>query len=420
MPERVVAKQLTVSRTQLPPTMRAIDLFLKGLLLLAPSQGLLEADSLMAAARKKEKLDDFGGDVFDEPMRAALASANSTDICSLGRVTMRNLGIKSLVNRLRITDYIRRHPAVADIPIQRPVFILGFPRTGTTVLQNLLTLDPGYRALEFWELSSPTPVDDDRERDRAKRIKAIDRTLRAAYLLAPEMAEVHEIRASTPEECWPLFANAFSALAFDLGNGLTTFGDWLMTHDMVAAYREYRQQLQLLSHRREPASFVLKCPEHLWFLDALLTVFPDAAIVWTHRDPAASIASYCSLVSMGRRTMHGQVDPHELGAQIQRRFLQGVNRAMAARDAADPKHFMDVSFEDLVSDPAAMVRRIKERFDIPHPEGAEDRIVAWQNSGRKDKKGKHKYDAAFYGIDRAAVHADYAHYIERFEIPIRS
>lgn len=414
-----MTQQLTVGRTELPFALRTLNQLAGILLKVAPGAGRLEAEALMEAARRQEGLEDFGHPGFMEPMQRVIDEANARPVCPLGQVSFPKIAQKALVNRLRWTEYRKRHPEVDDIELRRPIFILGFPRTGTTLLQNLLTLDSRYRALEFWELSSPTPVHEDLAVDRKKRIAAISRTLWAAYKFAPEMAEVHEIRATTPEECWPLMANGWVALNYDLANGMTDFGDWLYQHDMVHAYTEYKQQLQMMAHRRPDQTYVLKCPEHLWFLDALLTVFPDADIVWTHRDPAASIASYCSLVSMARRTFYGSVDPHELGAHIQKRFHEGVGRAMEARARHPQARFFDVDFKELVSDPAAMVERIRTHFGREHPEGAEARIEAWQNNDRQDKKGKHKYSAAFYGLDRAEIHAQYKAYITAFDIPLK-
>lgn len=416
-----MSQQLTVGRTELPFALRTLNQLAGAWLSMSPSSGLLQQESLLEQAIRHEggRFDDFGHDGFMGPMARVIAEANRRDVCPLGRLSFRKIAVKTLVNRLRWTAYRKAHPEVEDIRIERPIFILGFPRTGTTLLQNLLTLEEGYRSLKFWELSSPTPVHPDLQVDQRKREVAIGRALWAAYKVAPEMAEVHEIRADTPEECWPLMANGWVALNYDLANGLTDFGEYLYDHDMVHAYTEYKQQLQMMAHRHPQQVYVLKCPEHLWFLDALLTVFPDADIIWTHRDPAASIASYCSLVSMARRSFYGSVDPHELGGHIRKRFHEGVHRAMDTRTRFPSARFFDVDFRDLVTDPISMVKRIRTYFDLEEADGAVERIHAWQNNDRQDKKGKHKYSADFYGLDIDAIHDEYADYIYSFDIPIK-
>lgn len=416
-----MAHQLTVKRTELPFVLRMANRVAGMWLKVAPRAGRLDVDELFELAVKAEggRLTDFGDPTFRGPMREVLGMAGTAGVCPLGLVSFRQVAVKQLVNRLRWTEYRKQHPEVDGIELKRPLFILGFPRTGTTLLQNLLTLEEEYRSLYFWELSSPTPVHPDPEIDRKKRVASVMRILQIAYAVAPEMAEVHEIRADTPEECWPLMANAFAAYNFDLANGLKGFGEVLYEHDMVHAYTEYKQQLQMMAHGREDQTYVLKCPEHLWFLDSLLEVFPDADIVWTHRDPASSIASYCSLVSMARRSFYGSVDPHELGAHIQMRFHEGVCRAMEARERFPNARIYDVDFAELVADPTAKVRDIRAHFGRENPEGTEARMEAWQNSGRKDKKGKHKYSSDFYGLDVDEIHEQYAEYISAFDIPIK-
>ena len=299
------------------------------------------------------------------------------------------------------------------------MFVLGFPRTGTTLLQNLLCLDPGRRSLPFWELTHPTPISEDSVQDRNVRIRSAERVLSMAYRLAPEMRTIHEIKASTPEECWYLFFHCFAVLNYDLQTGVGHFGDWLLKEDLGWAYASYQRQLTFLNHHWPANNLVLKCPEHLWFLDALLEVFPDACIVWTHRDPVASIASYCSLISLTYRMHFGEMQPTRIGAHIQKRFHQGVTRAMAARDAFDNDNiFFDVRFHELVQDPAKMIGRITEHFGLQPV--AEEAIANWLNNGRADKRGAHQYSAERYGLDRARILDQFQPYIDRFGIQVKS
>ena len=189
---------------------------------------------------------------------------------------------------------------------------------------------------------------------------------------------------------------------------------------MDGPYREYREQLQLISGTRPGVDFVLKCPEHLWFLDSLLKTFPDACVVWTHRDPVASVASYCSLISLNQRMLYGRFEPLPIGKHITQRFEQGVRRAMAARDQyGKPGQFFDVSFHELVQDPIAMVHKIYAHFDMTVPDGMDAAMETWLSSGRSDKRGKHHYSAERYGLDVETVHAQYADYIERFDITVK-
>ncbi|RME24839.1 MAG: sulfotransferase [Deltaproteobacteria bacterium] len=378
----------------------------------------ISAEAIIDAARKRTGLEDWGSDAFLEPMARAIEEIGRARFTDLGRVIIRQALVTALSNRLKVEEYFRRHPDAAEVAIERPVFILGFPRTGTTLLQNLLTLEEGTRSLKFWELQSPVPVSANRAEDRRIRIARTERTLRAAYLMAPEMREVHEIRAETSEECWPLFANAFSVLNWDIGSGLRGYGDWLLRQSMVEAYRYYKRQLQMIAHFRPTGRFILKCPEHLWFVDALLEVFPDACLVWTHRDPFDVIASYCSLISLNRRVLYGRIDPVEIGAHITDRFATGVRRAMAVRRAQQHDQIYDVDFRALVKDQAGMVHHIRRAFDLPDGPGADARIQAWLENGRRDKRGAHVYDPQRYGLVPEQVYPAFSDYIDRFGVPL--
>ncbi|MEC8423996.1 MAG: sulfotransferase, partial [Myxococcota bacterium] len=213
----------------------------------------------------------------------------------------------------------------------------------------------------------------------------------------------------------------FQVMNYDLTADFREFGDWMMGRDMVPAYRYYKRQLQILAHHTRTRHFLLKCPEHLWFVDALLAVFPDACVVWTHRDPVASVASYCSLSSLQRRMLFGRIDRPAIGAHIQDRFRVGVERAMGARDAVgNPSSFFDVDFTDLVQDPLSMVHRIQAHFGLPRTADADAAMQSWLDNGRKDKRGQHRYSAEQWNLDPAAIHAEYASYIERFAIPVKA
>ena len=189
---------------------------------------------------------------------------------------------------------------------------------------------------------------------------------------------------------------------------------------MTGPYAEYRRELQLLAHHRETGNFVLKCPEHLWFLDALFSVFPDALVAWTHRDPLASVASYCSLMSLNRRMLYGSFDPLEIGERISERFHTGVSRAMAVREELNREdQFFDVDFATLVTDPLTMVRSITQRFDLPFSQQDEQSVQNWLGTRRADSRGSHVYRADIYGLEPEPTRDRFRDYIERFNITIK-
>lgn len=381
--------------------------------------GHCETDSILRAATKSVGEQDWGSDHFIEPLQTLCDSVANAKFTPMARVIMRQSFIRAVSNRLDLQKQLRNNPAITQHNIKRPIFVLGFPRTGTTVLQNLLTLEQSRLGLRFWELVLPVPWSDDPATDERKRVAAARRIIQAAYVVAPEQREIHHIDTHTYEECWPLFANTFCVMNYDLQSGLKPYGEYLLGCDMVQPYREYKQFLQMATWRK-PGQLVLKCPEHLWFLDSLLEVFPDACIIWTHRDPAPTIASYCSLISMQWRTLYGSFDPQELGQHISGRFKEGVERAMVTRERLQQEdRFFDVRFSDLVQDQRGTVKKICQHFDLDYGDHMDGAIEEWLTSPeRGDHRGAHKYSMDRYGISPEAVHEQFRSYLDRFEVPV--
>lgn len=410
----------TVQRDEPHLFARVADRVAASALRVRPGLGNLDLGSVLDAARARTGLVDWGDGGFQVPLTRLLEEAASGGLSPLGRCITQQVAVSAVSNRLSLYDYVRRHPEVRSIPIERPIFVVGFPRSGTTLLQNLLALDPDSRALRFWELLAPTPTHADPTRDRWIRRTRARVLVGAAYLMSPEQRVIHEVGVDTAEECWPLFQTRASALNNDLMSGFTGYGDWLLEQDMVPAYREYRLQLQVLAHGQRDSRFVLKCPEHLWFLDALLEVFPDARIVWTHRDPVECIASYCSMASLQIRNMRGRVDRPRLGAHLSSRFLSGVERAMAVRDRIGGDRFYDVPFERFAADPAGTVREIEAWSGAPPSAVREARVEAYLHDQRGDGQGKHIYGAERFSLDVADLMRRFRPYIDRYEIPCHS
>ncbi len=373
-----------------------------------------DVDRVIRRARSIAKLHDFGDERVREPLGKLLEGITPANYAALGRVFLTGIGTRAIIHRLRIEKWFRDHPEALDIPVERPIFVLGFPRTGTTLLQNLLSQTRNRRHLQFWELTSPIPVHPDPVKDKAKRVKRVERDLYWAYKLVPEMPAIHDISPYSAEECWSLFANTCAVLNFDICHGLREYGDWLMEYDMEWPYREYRRLLQMLLHREGAEHLVLKCPEHLWFLDSLMKVFPDACIVWTHRDPIDAVASYSSFISIDRRTMMGRVDPRSIGPHIADRFLKGVNRGMAVRDQLSEDRIFDVEFYELVQDPVTMVHRIEDHFSLPRT--GEPLLRSFLDNKRRDKRGQHRYTPQMFGLDVSETRASFEAYIERFGV----
>lgn len=363
----------------------------------------LERGSLIDDARRRTGLQDTGDDRFMDGLDRILAESAGR-YSALGDAFLHTFLARGLETRLRSVDYIRRHPDVLHVPVTEPVVILGLPRSGTTIIQNLLATSMGNAHLEFWELMSVVPVNEvDLEADKRHRIRDLSRVLRVVKLFAPELDRIHHATPTTPEEDWHLLVPSFQALTFQSAFGLEEYGRWLQHEaDMVWAYREFRQRLQIILHQRPRRRLVLKCPDHLWFIDALLEVFPDARIVQTHRDPVRCITSYASMISLQERALTGRIEWEPLAARLSDFLLNGARRGEEARARHGDRRFCDVPFEELLRDPAGVLRAIADHFGLPTP--SDSSIRGELAKPRADRPGAHRYSHERLGIEPETIH----------------
>jgi hypothetical protein len=330
------------------------------------------------------------------------------------------------MNRLLIANELKRRPEILQGPIRRPIFIASLPRTGTTFLHRLLAQDPNARALLLWEALMPArrPAVIDGGRDR--RLKTAQRLAKVLTVMFPGSRKIHELDPEGPEECGALLQNT----GFNAGQVSPIYREWFLRQPaevLEAAYREYRQQLQLLHWQRpHDGHWLLKCPGHSYAIEALLTVFPDAAVVLTHRDPSRAIGSMCSLLGVVHHLMTDDStteDPTRRGAVgplVVSWVAEALRRVEAARAHAEPGRIYDVRYQDLVADPLAVVQRMYAHFGYPYTEEFEERALAWLKEHPQNKHGAHRYESEEWGVDRQAIDDAFAWYRERYHIPRES
>ena len=383
--------------------------------------GPLDAERILAEARRKTKLGDLGtGDVEDKLRILVRSLARETGLHPFGRATVRDLLVRVLSNRLRIVDLLQRRPEISRVPIERPVFIIGFPRTGTSVLYNLLAQDPEARPLLFWEALRTVPPSRARAGREDPRIRRARLQAWVTRHLIPGLDAVHHTRAEEPEECISLQLRTLVSEYFLLWGDLPEYREWLLTREkptFVEAYRFYRQQLQLLQWQRPAGNWLLKSPAHLLAMDALVEVFPDASIVQTHRDPRRALPSACSLIAVMRGLMSERVEPRELGHLTLQRAGVLFERMLAAREQMAPERIVDVQYRDVVENPIAVARRIYAHFGRSLSHEAEARMVRWLAEHPRHGHGVHRYTLEEFGLEREQVERACGAYSNRFGIP---
>jgi hypothetical protein len=308
---------------------------------------------------------------------------------------------------------------VLEERIERPIFITGLPRSGTTFLHRMMMIDPANRAPQVWQTIYPCP---EKPRVRDTRQARVTRQLRAFERLAPDFHDLHPLRADSPQECSEITAHTFRSLRFDTTYRIPSYRAWLDTGLVghLPAYRFHRRFLQHLHHQgqgRADSRWVLKCPDHLFALDAIRAVYPDARMVFVHRDPLRVLLSVARLTEVLRRPFTRYLDRAEIGRQESARWLEGTRRMIAAtNDVGFDEPICHVHYLDIVSDPIGTVDAVYRHFGLSLPTSAAQamrRVVATQSHGGY---GPHAYRFEDHGLDPKAEREKFRPYLLHFGI----
>jgi hypothetical protein len=387
--------------------------------------GLLDrrfaADDFIRLARRRTGLEDFGDVDLGEPLRRFLDSCVDDAALSLvGRFATRWDVVRFLSNLLLLRAAEREHPAILAEQIAQPIFITGLPRSGTTFLHRMMLEDPANRAPLVYETIYPCPPPPDRRDQRAAKVA---RQLRTFDALAPEFHGLHPLEATSPQECSEITAHVFRSLRFDTNYHIPSYRAWLDADPggHVPAYRFHRRFLQHLQHhaspRANPPRWVLKCPDHLFALEAIRSVYPDARLVFVHRDPVKVLLSVAKLTEVVRRPFTRRLDRGEIGQEESLRWLEGTQRMVSVGDDAGlPESVCHVHYLDLVSDPVSTVEQVYGHFGMALPSaaarGMERHVAAQPNGGY----GRHAYHFEDHGLDADTERNKFRGYMLRFGV----
>ena len=379
----------------------------------------LDESRLLERAARNTELSDFGDETFREPLRILLRSFESeARLTLLGRIIARTDMVRLLENRLRMTDVRKRHPEIEEGEVRRPLFVVGLPRTGTTILHELLAHDPANRVPMTWEVHQPWPPPERATYETDPRIARVEKHFDGVDKIIPGFKKMHPMGATLPQECVALMAHDFATMIFHTTHDVPTYEAWLEAEDLRWVYASHRRQLQYLQWRCPARRWVLKSPGHLWALDSLLAEYPDARIVQTHRDPRKVVASLTSLITLLRGMASDRVDPRAIGADWTARLAAGLQKTMEVREreCLGPDRVFDVHFKQFVGNEIETVRRIYEQFDLELTAEAEQRMRRFLAANPKDKHGIHRYSLAEAGLDAETEHRRYAAYRERYGV----
>ena len=365
----------------------------------------LTQDALLGQAAADTGLDDFGDDPsFHERVDVLLQSLrDEAGLSAFGRVTTATQLVQLLRNRLLVRDLLVRHPEIHDIPISRPIVIAGLPRTGTTHLHNLLAADPQLRSLPYWE--SLEPVLADRERPPAgqadPRLARTEAGLAFLDRAAPLFKRMHEMTVDHVHEEIQLLAMDFSSMLFETTAPMPRWRDYYLAHDQTPHYEYMKTVLKVLTWLRPGARWVLKSPQHIEQFGPLLTTFPDATVLVTHREPVAVTVSMCTMIAYTVRLHLEVVDPPAIGAYWADRIERMLAACTRDRSLLPPSQSMDIRFDEFMADDLGTIERIYHFADQPFDERARTAMTGYRDSHPRGRHGGIVYDLGDLGLDAA-------------------
>lgn len=412
---------MPVPNAHRPPPIRVINALGSAARRLGMPLPSLDPKNMKRAAMKKTGLSDFGGEAFWEGCHVLVdALEQDPGLTTIGRLGARETIVGYLVNRLHIEQHRQRHPEVARAPVERPVFIVGLPRTGTTILFNLLWQDPANRAPMTWEVHIPHPPPREATFTTDPRIASVDKTFANFEKLVPWLPAIHEFGARLPQECVPLCAHEFRSVQWMSTFDVPTYQAWLDQQDMRPAYAYHKRFLQHLQSEYAKERWVLKSPEHLPNIDTILDVYPDARIIHTHRDPSRVMPSLASLTHALRSLNTNSLDPARIGRHTIDAWSRNLERAVAARakHADKPKQFFDAPFEETLKDPVDLLRRAYDHFEIEFSDEAESRMRGFLAANPRGSRGKHRYVREDFDLSLAEIRERFGAYCEAFDVPL--
>jgi hypothetical protein len=377
----------------------------------------LTPSSVVDSAIKLAGSGDLGTDSYYEPLSVFLkACVEEADLTTFGRLLISKMLAAALANRISLHGWSLDHPAVMAQQVVSPWVIVGLPRTGTSVLSMLLGLDPMARPLLQWEAAHIIPPATLEGTEQDPRIVQTAKELDGLMKLNPPLRAMHPFGATLAQECVSLFMYDLRTMALEIQAHVPSYARWLEQCDMTPAYAQHRLALQTLQSTQPTERWVLKTPNHLWHLEALLATYPDARIVWTHRDPGPVVTSLASLANAGQRPLTWRSDPRPTADEWKRKCAFALGSAVAFDEKSDAGWCQHLHYDTLVDDPLGAVRQLYRSFGTEVSSLHARRMEAFLETRPKDAFGHHDYDPTDFGWTYGGLAEEFRDYTDRYHI----
>jgi hypothetical protein len=380
-----------------------------------------KVDELVDRACERSGLTDLGPDSWREGLSILVDTLESANgVVPEGRDDLYRQFVDALWNRSCVVDFIKRHPEVTQERVERPLVILGLPRTGTTVASCLLDQDPARRSLLNWEAGNSVPP------ATTKTLRTDPRCLKrkaeldqlAAALEAAKFPIPHWEDADGPTECTFVLNQDFKAFLWEAFMPTPAYAEWLLETDVSSAYVYERSVLQVLQSRA-PGTWSLKMPSHGVNIEALIATFPDVRIVWSHRDPFKATASMLSMNQLARgMTLGSALNMAEVVPNVLRQMRAHVDRPMRVRSRLGNQRFFDLHYADLMRDPIGQMRALYEWAGDELTPSVEEAMLGWLERNPQDRFGVRPYSLDAYGITKTDLEPIFEEYLSVFDIEL--
>jgi len=378
------------------------------------------AETIIEMARRQSGIDSFDDDGFREGLAIVAEEIVAHPMrTEAGIAMLEQMFAGNLATRLKIAQYRQQHPECAQQKIERPLFIMGLPRTGTTLTAQLLACDPARRPLLKWEMADPVPPARSATLRTDPRCLAMIDADREMLANADDATrQILSLQYEAPDgstECvWPM-AHDFRSALVETFLSSNRYTDWLISTDLHPTY-EYHHRILQMFHSTAPGEWMLKAPSHLVGLDALLDVYPDARLVWCHRDPFRAAASTFSLQSKVQSMSLSGVDFDYLRSGSVKLLSEHIGRGMALQDRSERDPFHHIYYHRLIDDPIGTVLALYDALGDEFTPEAETAMLQWLAKNPQGRFGRHSYSLEKFGVDRDDLAPVYAEYLERFDV----
>src|ERR1700733_3657461 len=377
---------------------------------------LPRADELLDLALRRGRRRDFADRSFIRPFKRLLEACDAeADLSVLGIRALRVDVLRFLRNLLRFEEFEAACPSVLSRPIQAPVFITGMPRSGTTFLHRLILQDPSTIAPRLFQLVYPHASRAGRF-ETALRRRWVGLQLAVFRVLSPEFNALHPVAVDAPEECTDITAHVFQSLRFESTYRVPSYSGWLQRHGLLHAYRFHRRFLQHLDADLPGRRWILKSPDHVFALDEIRSVYPDARLVFIHRDPARVLASVARLTEVLRRPFARSVDRVEVGRDVSASWVDGAQRmsALSARDNS----VLHLHYQQIIRSPLDAVRAVYLHCNLVLTDEAEAHMRRWLRTAVNVSRPWRDYSLAEFGLDPHLLRERFVRYTDTFGIEI--